>query len=186
VTGICLRPASATDVPALSQLGNDSFVAKFGHLYRPEDLATFLAEAYSPEAIAAELANPDRLYCVATSDGRLLGYCKLALTCSFPEHARGLRTIELKQLYTDPDCTGQGVGAALMDRVLAEARARGADEMQLSVWSGNHGAQRFYARYGFVKVADVHFWVGAHRDDEFLFSLMLAPNSGDDSGTNSA
>ena len=61
----------------------------------------------------------------------------------------------------------------------------GADEMQLSVWSGNHGAQRFYARYGFEKVADVHFWVGAHRDDEFLLSLMLVPSFEGDSGTNS-
>ncbi len=183
---IQLRPASPADVPALSRLGNDSFVAKFGHLYRPDDLATFLAEAYSPGAIEAELANPDRLYCLATSDGRLVGYCKLALTCSFPEHAKGGRTIELKQLYTDPDCTGRGIGATLMDWALAEVRARDADEIQLSVWSGNHGAQRFYARYGFVKVADVHFWVGAHRDDEFLFSLMLVPISADDSGTNSA
>jgi len=171
---IRLRPASPADVLSLSQLGNDSFVAKFGHLYRPEDLSSFLAEAYSPEAISAELANPDRLYCLATRDGRLAAYCKLALTCSFPEHARGQRTIELKQLYTAPDCTGQGIGAALMDWTLAEARARGADEIQLSVWSGNEGAQRFYARYGFGKVADVTFRVGSHIDDEFLFSLLLA------------
>ena len=191
MAGIRLRPASPDDVPALARLGKDSFVVKFGHLYRPEDLAAFLVEAYSPGAIETELAQPDRLYCLAeieggaTSEGRLLGYCKLALTCGFPEHARGLRTIELKQLYTDPDCTGQGIGAVLMDWALAEARSRGSDEIQLSVWSGNHGAQRFYARYGFAKVADVHFWVGAHRDDEFLFSLLLQPNSGDDSDTNS-
>ena len=168
-----LRPASPADIPALSRLGNNSFVAKFGHLYRPEDLAAFLAEAYSLDAIRAELANPDRLYCLATSDGRLAAYCKLALTCSFPEHARGQRTIELKQLYTAPDCTGQGFGAAQMDWALAEARSRGADEIQLSVWSGNEGAQRFYARYGFGKVADVTFKVGSHIDDEFLFSLLL-------------
>lgn len=180
-----LQPATFADIAALSQLGNDSFVAKFGHLYREEDLAAFLAEAYSPDAIAAELANPDRLYYLATIEGRLAGFCKLALTSSFPEHARGGRTIELKQLYTQPDLTGYGIGATLMDWSLAEARARGGDEIQLSVWSGNHGAQRFYARYGFAKIADVHFWVGAHRDDEFLFSLMLGPRFEGDSGANS-
>ena len=170
---IRLRLDSATDVPAISRLGVASFVDKFGHLYRPDDLAAFLDEAYSPAAIAAELANPDRFYCLAEIDSRLVGFCKLSLACGFPEHTRGSRTIELKQLYTQPDLTGQGIGAALMDWALAEARSRGADEMQLSVWSGNEGAQRFYARYGFVKVADVHFWVGAQRDDEFLFSLLL-------------
>ena len=60
-----------------------------------------------------------------------------------------------------------------MDWALTEARARGADEIQLSVFSGNEGAQRFYARYGFVKVADVTFRVGSHIDDEFLLSLLL-------------
>jgi ribosomal protein S18 acetylase RimI-like enzyme len=103
----------------------------------------------------------------------MAGYCKLGLTCGFPEHARGDRVIELKQLYTAPGMTGMGIGASLMVWALAEARARGHDEMQLSVWSGNEGAQRFYARYGFAKVADVTFRVGEQVDHEFLFSRML-------------
>ena len=52
-------------------------------------------------------------------------------------------------------------------------RAFGADEIQLSVWSGNDGAQRFYRRYGFEKVADIDFWVGQQRDEEHLFAKML-------------
>ena len=48
-----------------------------------------------------------------------------------------------------------------------------ADEVQLSVWSGNHGAQRFYARYGFEKIADVTFKVGEQIDDEFLLAKLL-------------
>jgi ribosomal protein S18 acetylase RimI-like enzyme len=168
-----LRPPSSNDISALAALGIDSFVAKFGHLYRPQDLATFLEEAFAPAAIAAELANPERLYCLAETDGQLAGYCKLGLVCGFPEHARGSRPIELKQLYTDPAQTGKGIGAALMDWALAEARSRGADEMQLSVWSGNDGAQRFYARYGFAKVADVTFRVGEQIDEEFLLAATL-------------
>lgn len=168
-----LRAATAADIPALSHLGEESFVAKFGHLYRPEDLAAFLAETYSPDAIRAELISPGRLYWLAELEGRLVAYCKLGLVCGFPEHVRGKHVIELKQLYTDPALVGQGIGSVLMDWALAEARARGADEMQMSVWSGNLGAQRFYARYGFAKVADVHFRVGAHRDDEFLLARML-------------
>ena len=173
MTEITLRPAAPDDVPALSRLATESFVAKFGHLYRAEDLAAFLAEAMSEAAIAAELANPQRLYRLAEVGGRLAGYCKLGLTCGCPEHARGDRVIELKQLYTAPGMTGMGIGASLMVWALAEARARGHDEMQLSVWSGNEGAQCFYARYGFAKVADVTFRVGEQVDHEFLFSRML-------------
>lgn len=171
---VTLRPATEADIPALATLGRDSFVAKFGHLYRPEDLMAFLDAVFSAEAIAAEMANPERLYHLAvTDDGRLAGYCKIALASSFPEHARGMKPMELKQLYTAPEMTGQGIGAALMEWAMAEFQARGADEAHLSVYSDNPGAHRFYARYGFSKVADIHFWVGSHRDDEFLFARML-------------
>ena len=60
-----LRAATAADVPALSRLAIAAFVAKFGDLYRPEDLAAFLAEALEEPAIAAELASPVRLYRLA-------------------------------------------------------------------------------------------------------------------------
>lgn len=173
-TQVTLRPATRADIPALAALGHDSFVAKFGHMYAENDLSAFLEGAFSHAAIARELADPDRLYRLAATDGgALAGYCKLGLACGWPEHARGNRAIELKQLYTAADMTGLGIGAKLMDWAMDEARRRGADEMQLSVWSGNRDAQRFYARHGFAKVADIHFMVGTHRDEEFLFARMI-------------
>lgn len=168
-----LRAANAADVPAISRLAIDSFIAKFGDLYRPQDLAAFLAEALEEPAIAAELANPTRLYRLAEGDGQLLGYCKIGLTCGFPEHARGAKVMELKQLYAAPQATGQGIGGMLMDWAMGEFVARGADEVQLSVYSENFGAHRFYQRYGFAKVADITFRVGEQLDPEFLFARML-------------
>lgn len=168
-----LRAASPSDAPALARLGREAFVAKFGHLYRPEDLAAFLNEVHSEAAVSAEIANPRVLYCLAEREGALVAWCKLGLACGWPQHARGTSAIELKQLYTAPGQTGGGLGAALMEWTFAEARAHGTDEIQLSVWSGNDGAQRFYARYGFAKVADIHFMVGQQRDDEFLFARMM-------------
>ncbi|MFC3213320.1 GNAT family N-acetyltransferase [Novosphingobium panipatense] len=168
-----LRLARTDDASALADLGARSFVAKFGHLYTPENLAAFLAASHSEEKIATELDDPGMRIMVAEEQGRLLGFCKLVMNCAWPEYARGQRTIELKQLYTDPEATGQGIGSQLMDWALAEAAIFGADEMQLSVYSDNPGAQKFYARYGFSKVADIHFMVGDHRDEEFLFARLL-------------
>jgi len=172
-----LRPATPADVPALSRLGRESFVATFAHLYGPGDLAEFLEGTHSAAAVAAELANPTRLYQVAEraneNGGELIAYCKLSLTCGWPQYARGQSAIEIKQFYTAPGLSGQGLGAAMMDWVLTEARQRGADEIQLSVWSENFGAQKFYARYGFEKIADITFRVGEQLDEEFLFALLI-------------
>lgn len=173
MSAITLRPASPGDIPALAALGRESFVAKFGQMYRPQDLAAFLEETHSETAVAAGLADPRRRYCLAEADGALAGYCKLAIPSTLAGHGDASRAIEIKQLYTDPAQTGRGVGAALMEWALAEARGHGADAVQLSVWSGNTGAQRFYARYGFAKIADIFFMVGEQRDEEFLFELKL-------------
>ena len=170
---ITLRPALPADAPALAALGRDSFIAKFGPMYRPGDLAAFLAEQHSPQIVAGQMADPLYRVVLAEREGTLAGYCKLVLVCGWSVHARGSNAIELKQLYTAPGATGGGIGSALMDWALAEARAEGADEVQLSVFSGNTDAQRFYHRYGFAKVADIHFMVGEQRDEEFLFARMI-------------
>jgi ribosomal protein S18 acetylase RimI-like enzyme len=170
---LILRPATKADIPALSRLAIDAFVAKFGPLYSEADLNTFLTESLSEPAIGAELANPDRVYRLAERDGVLLGYCKIGLTCGFPDHARGERVMELKQLYTAPDATGLGIGGKLMDWAMTEFAARGADEVQISVYAYNDGGHRFYRRYGFDKVADITFRVGEQLDEEFLFAQLF-------------
>lgn len=170
---LVLRAPTAADLTALSLLGVAAFVHKFGDLYRPEDLLPFLAETHSETALAGALADPQVCYQVAERGGVLVGWARLGLACSFPDHARGARPMELKQLYTAPNAQGHGIGAALMDWAMDTFARLGADEVQLSVWQHNTGAQRFYRRYGFARVAEVTFRVGAQLDQEFLFARML-------------
>lgn len=168
-----LRYAVPEDAPALASLAADAFVAAFGHLYRPEDLAAFLAEHRTAEVYRKHLANPRKPIRLAEEDGALMGFCQLHLPSEFASNSDASHPIALQQLYTAPQATGRGIGGALMEWALAEARSLGCDAVQLSVFSGNFGAQRFYARYGFARIADIDFWVGNHRDEEFLYELRL-------------
>lgn len=169
-----LRAATLDDAPALAALGRTSFTDAFGHLYRPEDLAAFLAETHDEAVIAGEIAGEVCRHRLAVAgDGALLGYCKLRVPSKLAEYSAAANPVELSQLYCASAATGQGVGAALMDWALDEACAGNHDVVQLSVYSGNHGAQRFYARYGFAKVADIHFRVGEQLDEEYLFEKAL-------------
>lgn len=170
---LTLRPATPADAAALSHLATAAFVAKFGHLYSAADLAAFLAENLAEGPAARDLADPLIRTQFALRGDELLGFCKIALACGFPVHARGSRVMELKSLYTAPAATGLGVGSALMDWAMDAFGARGADEVQLSVYAENDGAQRFYRRYGFEKIADITFKVGDHYDPEFLFARMM-------------
>lgn len=173
-----LRPATLEDVPGLARLGSESFCATFAHLYSPGDLAAFLEEVYSERSVAEEVAGDECIHRLAEADGELIGYCKMRVPSWYLEHSDARNPIALGQLYTAPERTGQGIGAALMDWAIAYAHDAGHDAIQLSVYAENHGAQRFYERYGFEKIADITFKVGDHYDPEFLFELRLNRREG--------
>jgi ribosomal protein S18 acetylase RimI-like enzyme len=60
-----------------------------------------------------------------------------------------------------------------MDWVVEEARARGAEQLYLSVFVDNVRAQRFYARYGFEPVGAYAFMVGSHADEDIIMRARL-------------
>lgn len=167
------RPATPADAPALAKLGADTFVAAFGHLYRPEDLAAFLAEVHNVPAVAAEITGDECTHRLVEDDGALVAFCKLRYPTKFIEHSDARDPIELGQLYALPGYTGTGIGTTLMEWALGTARKGGHDAILLSVYAENFGAQRFYQRHGFAKIADITFRVGEHLDPEFLYALKL-------------
>lgn len=170
-----LRDAVPDDAEALARLGRESFCHAFENLYRPADLQPFLQQVYSPQAVALEIADPGIRHQL-TQDrpgAPLSAFIKVKYDSPYREPSDARSPLCLGQLYTDPARTGEGLGSALMDWCLAVARERECDAVQLSVYSDNPGAQRFYHRYGFKKIADIGFWVGTQRDDEFLYELRL-------------
>ncbi|WP_295530263.1 GNAT family N-acetyltransferase [Novosphingobium sp. Chol11] len=169
-----LRLATPADALALADLGRRAVSAKFEHLYKPEDFAAFMEKAHSDAALARELADPGMRIAVVERGGALAAFCKLVLDSTLPrEFSQPHQPLELKQLYTDPAQIGGGMGSQLLTWAVAQAQAEGADEVQLTVYSENHDAQRFYERRGFAKIADIEFWVGNHCDPEFLYARKL-------------
>jgi diamine N-acetyltransferase len=172
---ISYRAPGEGDSEALAALGRETFVETFGHLYHPDDLSSFLSDAYAVEAFAADMTDRSRRTYIASENGRLIGYCKVGLASTFPDYdIADKRVVELKQLYIRQSHQGGGVAPILMEWALDEARAVNADEIALSVWQKNERAQRFYKRYGFGWVADTYFMVGNHRDDEYLLMRPMS------------
>lgn len=172
---ISLRAAQPADAAALAALARQAFIDAFAHFYRPEDLNAFLDEWKVPAVYQQALADPDTAIRLAEVDGQLAAYAliKRGYVMDDHPHPRPQRPVFLSQLYCAGHMTGHGLGRRLMDWVLDQAREWQADSLSLSVYSENPGAQRFYRRYGFEKVADTEFWVGSQRDEEYLYELRL-------------
>ena len=164
------RDGDPDDAALVDALFRTSFVETFGHLYRDEDLAAFLAQ-FTREAWTRELRDPQFRFRVAVEEGEPAGYAKLG-PVGLPVEPDG-PALELRQLYLPARFHGLGIARVLMDWVMAEARRRGAGTLYLSVFGENMRAKAFYRRYGFVFVKPYAFMVGEQADEDEIWRARL-------------
>ena len=163
---VTVRKATPDDAQTLTALGRETFADTFAHLYPPEDLAAFQAEAHTPERYAAWAFDPAYGLWIAEAGGEAIGYA-LAGPCHLPHPEVTPSCGELWRIYVRKDTQGTGLGRRLMDTTLGWLTKPGRD-LWIGVWSGNHKAQQLYYRFGFEKVGEYEFPVGKQRDHEFI------------------
>lgn len=167
---ISYRCGEPADAAALDHVFRTSFCDTFAHLYRPEDLNAFLS-SFGVIDWETDLGDPRFAFRIAEADGEPVGYVKLG-PHKLPVGSEG-PALTLDQLYILKEHHGVGIAHALMDWTLDEARARGAQELYLTVFPENHRACRFYDRYGFVAVGRYDFMVGNHADEDLIMRKLL-------------
>jgi [ribosomal protein S18]-alanine N-acetyltransferase len=106
----------------------------------------FGAEQWSAAMFWNELAAGHH-YLVAVEDGEVIGYGGLAAGGTGPPAEAWIQNIGVRR-----EAQRRGIGRALLEALLAEARRRGATEVLLEVAVDNAPAQKLYANYGFEPV----------------------------------
>ncbi|MFW3169974.1 ribosomal protein S18-alanine N-acetyltransferase [Geodermatophilus sp. CPCC 206100] len=123
-----LRPMRLADLRAVLVLEEE--------LFAPD---TWTAAMYRDE-----LARTDtRHYLVAEDDDRLVGYAGLI---AYDDEAH------VATIGVATDRQGEGIGAALLDALLAEADRRRSPVVLLEVRADNEVAQGLYRRRGFTEI----------------------------------
>ncbi len=169
-----IRRGDAKDAAALSKLARETFWDAF-HTHpanRPEDMAAYMAQAFSEDQIYHELRDQNNIFFLAEIGDETAGYAKL-ISGAAESSITAERPAELSRLYIHQRFLGGGVGPALMDRCLESARALGCDALWLGVWEFNPRARRFYERYGFRPVGTHIFQLGSDPQTDILMQLDL-------------
>jgi GNAT superfamily N-acetyltransferase len=136
VTAYLPREATAADLPAVGRLLHD-FNAEFGEpTPAPDWLASRVGELRAGGETAV-LVSGDEPVAIAVVRFRLALW------------SEGLEAY-LAELYVVPALRGQGIGTALMEAVMQDARDRGAVEMHIGVDEVDADTMRFYERLGFT------------------------------------
>ena len=121
-----LREMTWRDIPVLALL----------------ELELFAEDAWSEQTWWVELAGrPRRAYVVGEHRGAVVGYAGVD---------RGGEVADVMTIAVASAAQSRGVGAALMDWLIAEARRGGARHLMLEVRADNYAAQRLYSKAGFV------------------------------------
>lgn len=149
-----VRRARPEDADRIASVGRRAFVPSQGAAFAPEDLAAYLARAFDPAAVRAEIAA----YFVLEVAGAIAGVVKLAPSDP-PACVADRDAIELSRVAIDPELEGRGHGAALVESALADG-ARGFVTCWLHVWLGNPRAIAFYERLGWKRVGEMQLVVG--------------------------
>lgn len=141
---IAVRDAVAEDLPAIVDLLNvavDTTTVYSERRYTLDDRTAWLAARHARGFPVL----------VAESDGRFVGfgtYGDFRDSIALP----GYRTTVEHSVYVTADHHGGGVGRALVEALLARARAAGVHVMVGAVDAENEASLRFHARLGFVEV----------------------------------
>ena len=152
---LVLSAPSGEDIAELARLGAETFAESHGSQYEPQDLESFVAQVFAPSAVRAEWEDSRYAFRIAIIADRMIGYCKLG-----PASGEIEGDLELKQIFVRTDFYGTGIGPSLMQWAKAEAAARSAPTIGLSVWEGNARAIRFYEKHGFERTGTMSFEVG--------------------------
>ena len=107
-----------------------------------------LHQANRPD-IYRKTDDPHEIMLCAVRDGKILGLARTVMR----ENAGDAVTLSrvravMEELAVLPQAQGMGIGTALLYASEAEAKRRGAESLELMVWSFNKSAMRFYESAG--------------------------------------
>ena len=149
-----LREMTWRDIPALTAL-------------EPE---LFADDAWSEQTWWAELAGrPRRSYVVAQRGVEVVGYAGVN---------RGGEVADVMTIAVAAAVQGQGLGAALMDWLIAQARSAGVEHLMLEVRADNVAAQRLYSRRGFAMLTVRRKYYQPGDVDARIMRLQLRETTG--------
>lgn len=99
-------------------------------------------------AFDRNIVSPNITYFIAEYDAKPVGMVSCHIQ---PLLHHAALVSEIQEMYVEPDYRSMQIGKALMEHVIAFAKAEGAIQMEVTSRATREQAHRFYEREGFAK-----------------------------------
>lgn len=133
MTQVEIRPVTATEVEAIAQLARLIWNSHYPGIISQAQIDFMLGQRYNAPRLREELQRQDLWWDQAFVDGVRAGFASVQRS-GLPGE------IKLDKIYVHPELQRRGVGAALIDHVVARGRASGCTTLILAVNKRNDKA----------------------------------------------
>lgn len=153
--GITITRMTEHDLIEIVQIEEQSGLSRWGW-------AAYYAELQGPNRELMLIARPTSA--LSVEPGPIAGYIVARETAG---------ELHINNVAVRADFRRRGIGAALLERILHEARRRKANAAFLEVRSANLAAQALYEKNGFRAIARRADYYSEPREDAVVMSLVL-------------
>ncbi len=118
------------------------------HVNGRPDLYVEMEHPYSKEELTEKIYNKEVITLAAEEENRIVGLCIVVI-----RHRSGMvnmKTAYVDDLVVDQSYQHRGIAKSLFQKAEERAKALGAERMDLTVWSFNENALKFYQSIGMV------------------------------------
>ena len=167
-----VRYGIVDDATMLSELGAKTFYDTYARDNTPENIDSYISKSFSKEIQLNELSDTNIVFLIAELENEPVGYAKLKLD-SKDESITGTKVIEIERIYSLQEYIGKGIGKALMQAAIDEAKQKACDSIWLGVWEKNPRAINFYKKWGFREVGSHIFTIGNDPQRDLILELQI-------------
>ncbi len=168
-----IRRATSGDEDRLALVGSATFLETFAGVLDGTAIVAHCGREHSAPTYRKYLEAGAAAWLVETEvSAGPVGFALMDIP-DLPGGQNDGSDVELKRIYLLSKFQGAGIGSALLDCTLDEARRRNAQRLLLGVYAHNHRARRFYSNNGFLQIGERRFRIGTKDYDDVVLARSI-------------
>ena len=149
-----IKKVEAESIPIIQSIAKSTWAVAYKEIISNEQKEFMLDQMYSTESLQNQLQQKEHQFVVAYLDNIPAAFAAYAKNEPFTESI-----FKLHKIYVLPDQQGKGIGKSLLQFVLDDICAKGAQQLQLNVNRQNM-AVGFYQKLGITIIAEEDIPIG--------------------------
>ena len=163
-----IKKATTTEIPLIQQLSREIWNKVYPTIISQKQIDFMLDMMYSEDALQKQMKEMSHHFILLYFDGIPVGFASYSIK-SFQEP----EVIRLNKLYLQPEYHGKGLGRAIMDYIIQQAKLLAGSLLELNVNKYNPSVA-FYKRQGFSIASETLLDIGnGYIMDDYIMTLPL-------------